>query len=303
VGTLRRISGERQLELRRSHVVGRAPNSDLALYEGHISLQHACIRWTANGWELKDLASANGTYVNGTKVISVILAKGDKIGFGRDEQAWELTDASSPRVMAVPDDGGDALYVEGGVLAIPSQDDPRASIYRNSKDQWILESTEDTTALADQQSFTVDGKGWTFHSPEAVLPTSTFDEPEANRVLDATLHFKVSADEEHVELSVECGGRQIDLGSRAHHYLLLTLARRKLTDALRPLPPTVCGWVYQDDLTRDLRISPAQLNVDIFRIRQQFGAIGLVDSGSIVQRRPRTKQLRVGSQRITETPV
>jgi hypothetical protein len=36
------------------------------------------------------------------------------------------------------------------------------------------------------------------------------------------------------------------------------------------------------------------MNVDIFRIRKQVAALGLVDAPNIIERRPRAKQLRIG---------
>lgn len=44
------------------------------------------------------------------------------------------------------------------------------------------------------------------------------------------LSFLVSSDEEHVQIHMVAGGRTIDLRSRNHNYLLLTLARARMKD-------------------------------------------------------------------------
>jgi hypothetical protein len=108
----------------------------------------------------------------------------------------------------------------------------------------------------------------------------------------------VSRDEEHVELKAECCGRPHDLGSRSHNYLLLTLARERLRDVNAGVPETSSGWMYQEALLDELAIPQTQLNIDVFRIRKQFAALDLVDPGHIIERRPRTKQLRLGTARI-----
>jgi hypothetical protein len=95
-----------------------------------------------------------------------------------------------------------------------------------------------------------------------------------------------------------CGGRTVDLGSRSHNYLLLTLARKRLEDTSNGLPETSCGWTYQEDLVAGLNVEPPALNLDVYRLRQQFGAVGVADAANIIERRPRTRQLRIGTAHI-----
>jgi hypothetical protein len=120
-----------------------------------------------------------------------------------------------------------------------------------------------------------------------------------NEVRQVQLIFSVSSDEEHVQLQAVLGATSVDLGARSHNYLLLTLARRRLEDASAGVPETTCGWIYLDDLAHDPTMSGGQLNIDVFRIRRQFAALGVVDAGHIVERRPRTRQIRIGTGRIS----
>jgi hypothetical protein len=117
-------------------------------------------------------------------------------------------------------------------------------------------------------------------------------------VRDLTLSFAVSYDEEYVRLRVAGLGISLDLGARSRNYLLLTLARRRLAEAADGLPDTACGWVDQDELAHDPTMNGPQLNVDVFRIRKQFEALGVADAANIVERRRRVRQLRVGTGRI-----
>jgi hypothetical protein len=97
---------------------------------------------------------------------------------------------------------------------------------------------------------------------------------------------------------VTCGQRTLDLGTRARNYLLLTLARRRVADAKEGLPEASCGWIYQDDLSHDPSMAPPQLNLDVFRVRKQFAAAGVVDAVNVIERRSTTRQIRVGTGQI-----
>lgn len=60
--------------------VGR--HVDLTLDDYEVSRAHACVRRTSDGWELSDLASKNGTRVNGARTGSTMLVDGDVIEIG-----------------------------------------------------------------------------------------------------------------------------------------------------------------------------------------------------------------------------
>jgi hypothetical protein len=111
------------------------------------------------------------------------------------------------------------------------------------------------------------------------------------------LFLSVSRDEEYVHLKMQCGDQEFDMGARRHNYLLLTLARRRLADAASGLPDSSCGWIDQGDVAHDPTMAPPQLSIDTFRIREQFGKVGVLDAAGIIQRRPR--QIRVGTPQIT----
>jgi hypothetical protein len=89
------------------------------------------------------------------------------------------------------------------------------------------------------------------------------------------------------------------MGTRAHNSLLLALARRRLEDAAEGLPETSCGWMYQEDLSQEPGLEFPQLNSDVFRIRKQVAAAGVLDAANVIERRPRTRQLRIGTSRIS----
>src|SRR5262249_35010892 len=150
--------------------------------------------------------------------------------------------------------------------ALPSAEDPQATIFRGPSGAWCLERPEEPLMRLDNQArFDVAGHGYRFSCPVFIPRTATSDVSRGIGALG--LSFSVSRDEEHVELKArKADGTWSLLGTRQHNYVLLTLARCRQADRARGLPETACGWVYQEDLVKDLATTASQLNVDIFRI-------------------------------------
>lgn len=304
MATLRNLTtGETRL-VEPEHTFGRAPTSTARLDASYVSAQHSSLRWTGSRWVLRDLGSRNGTYLNGERLAfgeERPARLGMKLTFGKpNDSPWELIDDGPPSVMAVPVDGGAPVLLSGELLAVPSDDDPQVTIYRDSETPWLLERADDaTTAITNSQTFMAGGRTWRFCCPEAVRDTMLATAQHDLEVRHLQLFFSVSRDEEHVALRMTCGGLTFDMGARSHNYLLLTLARRRIEDTADGLPETSCGWLYQEDLARGLHAEPTQLNLEVYRLRQQFGTLGVADAANIIERRPRTRQLRIGSPHLT----
>jgi hypothetical protein len=302
MGTLLDPTVGRRVLLEAECIVGRSPRCSLRLESTLSSSVHACVRWTPDGWEVRDLGSRNGTFVNGAMIgtgHAKRLKAGDSVAFGSKDPVWVLVESGHPQPMAVCEDGT-GLVLEAEMIAIPSSDRPVVTIYRTADGAWLLESPEEgTRAIHDGAGFVVGQRAWRFVCPDEVTRTGL---ASGQDIRAAALAFAVSRDEEHVSLRVRSDGRDIDLGARTHHYLLLTLARRRLSDAESSLPETSRGWMHVEELTKLLRVDPEHLNVEIFRIRKQLAA-HFANSGQIVERRQGTGQLRLGVERVEVAEV
>ncbi len=67
---------------KRSYIIGRTPDCDVVIAEEQVSRKHAELAWGAGGFVLRDLESANGSRVNGKRIIEARLRPGDKIEIG-----------------------------------------------------------------------------------------------------------------------------------------------------------------------------------------------------------------------------
>jgi pSer/pThr/pTyr-binding forkhead associated (FHA) protein len=105
-------------------VVGRSSTSDVQVRDAKLSRRHCEIRATPHGFILRDLASKNGTFLNGARVAEARLRDGDRIQIGltrmvfRCEEPAEATEVAPPQLCAacgrlVPlDQLGDARQTE-----------------------------------------------------------------------------------------------------------------------------------------------------------------------------------------------
>jgi hypothetical protein len=312
MGAIREKATGRSRILTWDCVVGRAgpPMCALALEDADVSGMHATIRWAGGAWELKDLGSRNGTYVDGQRLetgATRALREGSRIAFGRVEREWELVDAGSPRVMVLPLEGGEPLFLEEELIGLPSADDPQATVYRGADGSWTLERADQApTLLTDGGTFEVDGRLYRLSCPKVFVETVTGSSREgtpAPGMSSTRLTFSVSRDEEFVHILASVGGRDIDVGSRVYNFLLLTLARRRLQDAEQGFPDTSCGWIDQEDLSHDPTMAPPQLNLAVYRVRQQFIRLGVDNAAMVVERRSSPRQIRIGTRHLAIVPL
>jgi FHA domain-containing protein len=296
---LREEGGERRCTLMAEHLIGRGPQCALRLTQKYVSTQHAVIRWSGNGWELIDRASRNGTRLNGETVEpgrAYRMVKGAVVSFGHPEQRWCLVDASEPQAMVLELDSGQVRVENFGMIGVPSTDSPEVTLFKDADGIWRMEDSEGMVrALRNGQPFEFGGQSYVFSCPSSNDLTASIGTVQRAA---PTLKFVVSSDEDFVELSMEYENRSVALGSRGHNYLLLTLARQRLADSAEQIAPASCGWMDKDQLASGLRMTPQQIDGEIFRIRRHFASHGVPESSSVVERRERTRLIRLGLDRI-----
>jgi hypothetical protein len=298
--------GSRSILLSR-HLVGRSRLADLRMTEPTVSGEHAVLRWSGREWELHDLGSRNGTMVDGRKLAAgerVALAAGSLIAFGQADNAWRLTDDTPPTIMAIPMESGEVMCASDDLLALPSEDNPEAVVYRDGGGDWVVEQGGEKTRATDRQTVRAGGREFLLRVPDMIAATWDNSSPAPN-LRAVTLRFSVSRDEEYVALAAHADQQVIDLGARAHHAVLLVLARSRLDDRKslavpqgNESPESAEGWVYQDELADRLAIDENHLNVAIFRCRRQLAEAGIIGAADIVERRRPTREVRLGVSKI-----
>jgi sigma-B regulation protein RsbU (phosphoserine phosphatase) len=94
--------------------IGRASDCSIPIKDRYLSRKHAEIIAVGASWVLKDLGSANGTYLNGSRVErDEALKPGDRIRLGDTEIVFEATERNTDRFIAVAESKASAT------IAIP----------------------------------------------------------------------------------------------------------------------------------------------------------------------------------------
>jgi adenylate cyclase len=82
--------------------IGRSPENDLVLTDALVSRRHVEVIRQGTQYALRDLRSANGTYVNGARVDSAPLQSGDEVVIGSTVMVFEQAEAARPASPTVP---------------------------------------------------------------------------------------------------------------------------------------------------------------------------------------------------------
>ncbi len=194
--------------------------------------------------------------------------------------------------------GDDAVIAAvDGMLALPAPDAPIACVFL-ARGAWIAEIAGEARPASDGDLLQLAGHTFALHLPGTEIPTAAA--AAVAHLEDVAVSLRVSRDEEQVEITVTGRGAPRVLPPRSHHYTLLTLARARLRDdADAALVEPQRGWMLVDDLCRALAMDENRLNVEIYRIRRDFAAMGLADATAIVERRRGSRLLRLGTVRFS----
>jgi len=280
-------------------LVGRNPVCQIRLLDRRASAEHAAICWDGEGWELRDLGSTNGSWVDGRRVSPsglVRLGAGSRLAFGREDDPWSLVELGAPVARAEEAVSSRRRDAVQELLVLPDDEAPEVSIYLDASGGWVSERHDEIRPLRDQSLVPAGGTVWRVYLPLPVAPTLP-----SGATAPFAAQFRVSGDEEYVELDIVQRQRRFAIGARSFNYLLLTLARERLED--RERPETEQGWMHQEDLAKMLGISDITVYTQVHRARQRLAEAGVSQGAAIVERRHRTRQLRMGTTDIVELGI
>lgn len=301
MGTLVQVGTSFVHLLETETLIGRSPRSQLPLADPLVSTHHASLMWSDGSWQLRDLGSRNGTFVDGRRLSAdetVRLAEGMQLAFGSKQLAFCCTDLAAPGVRLVAVAGDEVIAIDNALVAIPSPERPCATLALGEDGLWTIELGDETRLLSDQQVVEIDGVRYRFCEGRGAPRTMTGRRSmERTGVAALELELACSRDEEHVELTVTARGQRHQLGARSCYYALLMLARCRLGQGL---PSTVKadrdGWVATSTLATMLSTTEQHVNVDIFRLRKALQSAGIADAATLVERK--SGLLRLATDRV-----
>lgn len=299
MAALKHVSSGQVYALGAHHLVGRGRACHLLIDKREVSGEHATLRWTGEAWELRDLNSSNGTYLNHRRLgagETVALSVGGEIAFGNPADAFVFISDAPPVIVARTLDGTCVLPDEDGMLLLPGRDAPEYIIFADEPGQWFAELPDgDCIRLHDEQTLlTRDEQIWRLSLPLAWEQTWQRDRISMC-LAEIGLRFRTSYYENHVDIEILHGSHSMPIETRAHSYLLLYLARARLQDCNDPeLGEHDRGWVEVDELVDKGIVKDDMVNVVIHRARAQFIRAHVIDADNLIERRRGPRRLRIG---------
>jgi hypothetical protein len=273
----------------------------LVIAVASVSSLHALIEWRPPGvWEIKDLGSRNGTWLNSSKIPTGTwrrLARGDQLGFGDELEPWTITDVERPLAEARCMTTGERRHAGDQILTL--SEDPRdwVDLIEERPGVWLIERLGVCEPVADgAEIIVVGGQQWRVQLPVVSPPTEPLLAEDVTAPQVVALEFRVSADLEYIQMHVRVG-LQDWTTSRAYTRGMLEMARARLADA--SLHADERGWVYSDELCSLAGYeSESRLNVEVHRARSELSRFGIPSAARLIQRRRGTGQLRIATDAL-----
>ncbi|MBU6200052.1 MAG: FHA domain-containing protein [Xanthomonadaceae bacterium] len=121
-------------------LIGRGSDCGLILDEPEMSRHHAVIENTGDGIYLRDLGSANGTFVNGVLVRDAVLHTDDQIAFDRNRFLLEAPSLPTRGDLALAPPAAQEVNITQTMRAIdkPASAPASSAEERNRNDIWWL---------------------------------------------------------------------------------------------------------------------------------------------------------------------
>lgn len=286
-----------------SCLVGRSHSCDLRLESRQVSGEHAVIRWTGPAWELHDLDSTNGTFLDGRRLMAgerISLQADATLAFGDSSDAFLFEDASPPMLVARSDDGLIVVADDDEVLLPPGTKPSEYIIYDDGSGHWFVEFLDgDCRRLQDQESLkTKDGRFWRLSLPLAWQ--RTWQKSSQQRPLaDLGLRFRISRQGRDVDVEILHRQQVIPIETRAHSLLLYYLAQARIEDREDDdLHEADCGWVSVEELIDQGIVKDDMVNVTVHRARAQFRRANVMNADGLIERRRKPRRLRIGVQHL-----
>ena len=298
MGVLEHPATGRREPLASDLLVGRDAACFVRLSDARASGVHARLRWTGLAWAVRDLGSRNGTWLNRERLDGVderVVPPGATLDFGHTGERWVLASSAPPVALALCLSSGARVEASRELLALPSEENPEVVVCYDGQN-WQLEQDAASRAVADQELVTVGNEPWRLFLPMVAESTRQTDDSLPDLACTDAC-FRVSQDEEHVDLTFRWPGGEVYLEPRAHLYALLTLARERL--AATDQPDGERGWLAVDRLAKMLGTDRKTLNVHLWRAREQVARVGFLDANMLFERRHTSAQIRIGLSQIT----
>jgi pSer/pThr/pTyr-binding forkhead associated (FHA) protein len=205
--------------------IGRAPSNDIALSGDQLaSRRHALIHFDGVNYVIRDLVSANGTYINGVELRSPTpLSNGDHVGVGEHELVFFSTADAGAEPETMTFHQPTMAEANPATVPVPGQADTiePSGAYRTQSDSMPAEADSWQLAEEDSEAEIRTTKAEEFVETESVavagFVAETSEEPAAPVYAEAPVAFSAAEAEapeativERIELTADSAGNVVE---------------------------------------------------------------------------------------------
>ncbi|MEQ1570179.1 MAG: FHA domain-containing protein [Myxococcota bacterium] len=257
-------------------VVGRDPRCDLVLESEHTSTRHAELRWLADGWDLRDLGSSNGTSMDGGRVepgTAVRPKVGSVLQFAVPAERWKVADLGAPQPCL--------FDRRTGVRETAVADRMGELVYDLDAERWTLNGVP--VAHGDPVGARV-----------AFLPARSVavqTVPSRIHLDSARLRLVASPDLVRIDVHLEGETERVSFVERSWAIALYVLAQARVSDPDE-------GWLDIERLARRTGLGRKVLDVYLIRAREALVLAGVADGERIIEVRRGGRRLGVRDVRV-----
>ncbi|MEZ4235428.1 MAG: FHA domain-containing protein [Myxococcota bacterium] len=265
--------------LPRVAVMGRDPSSDIVLPTPRASARHAEIRHQADGWDIRDLGSRNGTRLDGrplTPGLHVPLRVGCEILLGDREERWRVVDVAPPGACLFDPETGDRIDPSDGRLG----DDV---FYDIEREAWCRHDE----ALPDGAQI---GR-FVLALPGADRMLTT--QPALVELRRARLRIVASHDLDRIDVHLDDGATRVSFVDRAWAIALYVLGLH------RHAHPDD-GWMDVTQLARDCGLDRRVLDVYLLRAREAVVDAGVGSGEALIEVRRGIRRIGIANVAVEQ---
>ena len=281
--------------------IGRHTSCDLVLSNRWVSLLHAVLRRVGRTWQVRDLGTTNGTFIDGVRIQKPhTLIAGMALAFGDPTQdMFRVIDVRPPTAKARSADGAIAT-AQGSFLCIPGPQDWEYMVFPDSAGGWLVETASgERWPVSGHSELRCKEQVWALELPPLLESTQALRQWRFT-CSGATMRFLRYGDGQTVDIELVQGDERERWESRIHHAMLLRLAQERLRDQRQGLSSDNQGWMYVDEVQEyfehslGLPLSLNTLNQYVFRARRECQKADMRDAADVIERRHEPKKIRLG---------
>jgi hypothetical protein len=306
VAVLRHHESKLCVSLAARTLVGRRSHCQMQLEHTSVGREHAVLSFTEDRWRVRDLASQNGTFLDGSRLrpgVEYEFEAGMVLCFGNKAESWEMVKDGPPDPAAVRDDG-EIVVGELGTLALPNETSKELELLVEQEHDgmhWKAYRGDRAIAVTDQGTISAGGREWRLLLPGILeVGTSTLQAVTAG----TSIILRTNSDESELRGASVVVDANITEVSRPQTAWKLILALAKYRLEHEASGSSADGnWLSVRKACRRAGISYDQFSYTLHRARKYLGKAGAPDASHLIAQRDDGDDREVSLQGCSVTIV